>query len=182
MRPRTLNLTPPSGRKTSVSPSSRVSPVTSPTTLPCVTSTVIRPAVPDRPSPMELPMNEVRLVGQFTGPDRRLFVVRIENLGDLPESLPVGVRAFVLFTAVDATAASEQQLKDFARKGLELGCVWACTWGPDADRVEFAFDLVEADASSPEDPCASTVSRLRTKRTRWTTRSGLLCMQRTPNV
>jgi len=127
-------------------------------------------------------MNEVRLVGQFTGPDRRLFVVRIENLGDLPESLPVGVRAFVLFTAVDATAASEQQLKDFARKWLELGCVWACTWGPDADRVEFAFDLVEADASSPEDPCASTVSRLRTKRTRWTTRSGLLCMQRTPNV
>ncbi len=71
-------------------------------------------------------MNEVRLVGQFTGPDRRLFVVRIENLGDLPESLPVGVRAFVLFTAVDATAASEQQLKDFARKWLELGCVWAC--------------------------------------------------------
>src|SRR6266508_3760870 len=97
--------------------------------------------------PMELPMNEVRLVGQFTGPDRRLFVVRIENLGDLPESLPVGVRAFVLFTAVDATAASEQQLKDFARKWLELGCVWACTWGPDADRGRPPLEAGEASVT-----------------------------------
>jgi hypothetical protein len=98
---------------------------------------------------MELPMNEVRLVGQaqdVRGTGRRLFVVRIENLGDLPEGLPVGVRAFVLFTAVDGTAASEQQLKDFARRWLELGCVWACSWGPDAGRMELAFDLVEVDA------------------------------------
>jgi hypothetical protein len=91
-------------------------------------------------------MTEVRLVGQSTAPDRLLYVVRVEDLDDLPESVPDGARPSVVFTALNAGRVSDERLKGFARRWLELGCAWACSWGPDSERVELAFDLSVVDA------------------------------------
>lgn len=91
-------------------------------------------------------MSEVRLVGRSTAPDRPLYVLRLDALDELPESLPDGAAPFVMFTALNARGFSEERLKRFAAAWLELGCAWACSWGPDADRVELAFDLAIVDA------------------------------------
>jgi hypothetical protein len=90
-------------------------------------------------------MTEIRLIGRSTASDRPLYLVRIEDVDDQPKCLPERVRPFVLFTALDATRVSDERLKSFARTWLEFGCAWLCSWGPESERVEFAFDQAEID-------------------------------------
>ena len=59
---------------------------------------------------------------------------------DWPTQLEEPARPFVVFTAFDAKRLSDDELLRFARQLLDQGCVYACSWGPDAGRVEMAFD------------------------------------------
>ena len=47
--------------------------------------------------------------------------------------------------AIDARSQTDDQLQTFARKVLLQRCTYTCCWGPDADRLDTAFDLELAD-------------------------------------
>jgi hypothetical protein len=47
--------------------------------------------------------------------------------------------------AIDATRVTDAQLRAFARKLLIQGCVYSVCWGPDAERLDAAFDIEIAD-------------------------------------
>lgn len=95
-------------------------------------------------------MAGVRRVGSVPG--RQLYAG--SDLTDWPADLK---EPFVVVTALDARARSDEQLQELARDLLERGCVYACAWGPDAGRVEAAFDLVSIEAEDAGRPYVSDV-------------------------
>jgi hypothetical protein len=95
-------------------------------------------------------MAGVRRVGSVPG--RQLYAG--SDLTDWPADLK---EPFVAVTALDARERSDEQLRDLARVLLDRGCVYACAWGPDAGRVEVAFDLVSIEAEDAGRPYVSDV-------------------------
>lgn len=91
-------------------------------------------------------MTDIRLIGKSPAPGRQLYVARLSKLDDWPARFDEPVRPFVVFTALDAKRLTDVELREFARMLLDQGCVYTCTWGKDAGRVENAFDLVATDA------------------------------------
>lgn len=80
-------------------------------------------------------MTGFRLVGKSTSPYRSLYLGSPADVAGMDSMEP-----FVAFTALDATALTDEQLGALARSLIGGGCVYACSWGPEADRVETAFD------------------------------------------
>ena len=62
---------------------------------------------------------------------------------------------FVLFVAADVSARSDDALAAWAGSALDRGVAYACCWGPDAGRLETAFDFAaidrETDATRADD-------------------------------
>jgi len=56
---------------------------------------------------------------------------------------------FVAFTAMDARAVDDADLKTFCSALLEHGCAYLCTWGPDCERVHDAMDRCVVDNDPP---------------------------------
>ena len=77
---------------------------------------------------------------------RLLYLARMSDPDESPAQLEGSISPFVAFTALDARRFSDEKLEMFARTLLDQGCVYACAWGPDAGRVETAFDVVAVDA------------------------------------
>ena len=95
---------------------------------------------------LELTATEISLVGRSTlGP--LLYLARMSDPEEWPAQLDESIRPFVAFTALDARRLSDEKLESFARTLLDPGCVYACAWGPEAGRVETAFDVVAVDAA-----------------------------------
>jgi hypothetical protein len=49
---------------------------------------------------------------------------------------------FILLVAYDTTGITDAELKRFARDAIHAGCVYACSWGPEASRMHDVFDEV----------------------------------------
>ena len=88
---------------------------------------------------------------------RLLYLARMSDPDDWPAQLDESIRPFVAFTAVDARRLSDEKLETFARTLLDQGCVYACAWGPEAGRVETAFDAVAVDAELEGRPYVNDV-------------------------
>jgi hypothetical protein len=84
-------------------------------------------------------VTDIHLVGE-TRARRQLYLAQLTRLEDWPTQLEEPARPFVVFTALDARRLSDDELLEFARQLLDQGCVYACSWGADAGRVEAAFD------------------------------------------
>ena len=100
-------------------------------------------------------MTDIRLIGESLG--RQLYVARLSNLDDWPTQFDEPVRPFVVFTALDAKGLTDVELREFARMLLDQGCVYTCSWGTDAKRVETAVDLVAMEAALAGQPYVEDV-------------------------
>ena len=73
--------------------------------------------------------------------ERQLYLASIGDVDDWPDALPLPLKPFVGFMAIDVRPLTNDRLRTFARKLLLQRCVYTCCWGPDADRLDTAFDL-----------------------------------------
>ena len=73
--------------------------------------------------------------------ERQLYLASIADVDDWPDALPLPLKPFVGFMAIDVRPLTNDRLRTFARKLLLQRCVYTCCWGPDADRLDTAFDL-----------------------------------------
>jgi hypothetical protein len=96
-------------------------------------------------------VTDIRVVGA-TRDRRQLYLAQLTRLEDWPTQLEEPARPFVVFTAVDAKPLTDDELLQFARKLLDQGCVYACSWGQEALRVENAFDFASVDAQLAGQP------------------------------
>jgi hypothetical protein len=96
----------------------------------------------------EMTVPDVRLVGSAPN-GRRLYVGAPSGLDDWPSELG---EPFVAFTALDVRERTGREIEALARTLLDHGCVYACAWGPDAGRVELAFDLLALEAEEAGRP------------------------------
>ncbi len=103
-------------------------------------------------------MTEVRLIGREEKTGRRLYLARVASLEDWSATLSGPEAAYVVFTALDARQMTDELLGDFARKLLNQGCVYSCSWGPDCERVHDSFDTGDLERSnwSAEGPIVMT--------------------------
>jgi hypothetical protein len=100
-------------------------------------------------------MTEIRLVGEMVAPDRLLYVTAFSGVDKWPRTFDEPARPFIVFTALDATLLTDEELRRFARALIDQGCVCSCSWGTDADRVEKAFDLAADDAEKAGGPSSA---------------------------
>lgn len=83
---------------------------------------------------------------------RELVHLCIERPEDLPAALVLPSPRFVLLLVWDASAAKVPTISDVATKLLAAGCVCACTWGSDCERVHDIFDeCIVGDGSADPD-------------------------------
>jgi hypothetical protein len=78
---------------------------------------------------------------------------------DLPLVCAPILRPFVLLVAGDARAVRDSELQQVAACALQIGAAYICCWGPDASRVEDAFDdaaVLASLATDPESPDGET--------------------------
>ena len=97
-------------------------------------------------------MTPIHRVGEHDG--RTLYVGSSADLDEWPAELSV---PFVALSALDARARTDGQLETLARELLDRRCVYACAWGPDAGRVESAFDHVAVAAEDAGRPYVDDV-------------------------
>jgi hypothetical protein len=102
-------------------------------------------------------MTDIRLIGEDPVHKRQLYLARLPRLSDWPTRFEEPARPFVVFTAFDAKRLTDIELRTFARRLLDEGCVYACSWGEDAGRVETAFDLVATEADLSGQPYVDDV-------------------------
>jgi hypothetical protein len=96
-------------------------------------------------------LTDIRLVGE-TRDRRQLYLAGLTKLDDWPTQLEEPARPFVVFTAVDAKPLTYDELLQFARQLLDQGCVYACSWGPEALRLHNAFDDAAINAQLAGQP------------------------------
>jgi hypothetical protein len=90
---------------------------------------------------------EPRLVGRTEDAAGRLLYLASAQAADVQSlRLEQRIGPFVAFVALDTREASGERLRDLARDLLEDGCVYVCSWGPDASRVHDVFDEVIIEA------------------------------------
>jgi hypothetical protein len=95
----------------------------------------------------------IGLVGRSKAPSRDLYVGSRLDVAETSEL----AGPFVAFTALDAAALRDDELRSLARTLLQNGCVYSCSWGPEAGRVETAFDLEAAEAGIAGSPYGDDV-------------------------
>ena len=85
-------------------------------------------------------MSAPRLVGRAYG-YRDLYLAVLDDVRDWPAAIAEPQPGFVVLTALDTRERSTDEVREFAGKLLDQGCCYACSWGPDADRMDVSFDL-----------------------------------------
>jgi hypothetical protein len=93
-------------------------------------------------------MLEPRLIGRTARVDgRRLYLATATDLESMSLKLEEPIGQFVAFVALDTRRLSGERLAELAQELLDAGCVYMCSWGPDASRIHDVFDekIVEAE-------------------------------------
>jgi len=90
---------------------------------------------------------EPRLIGRAaTLPERRLCVTTVADLESTSLELQQPIGPFVAFVALDTRYLTGERLGELAKDLLEAGCVYMCSWGPDASRIHDMFDWLAVEA------------------------------------
>ena len=76
---------------------------------------------------------------------RDLYLAVVDDVREWPAAIALPPPGFVLLTALDTRERSREDIRVFARRLLEQGCSYACSWGPDSIRTDVAFDLEYID-------------------------------------
>jgi hypothetical protein len=84
---------------------------------------------------------------------RELFMLSAGCPEDIPGTLGLPSPYFVCLIAWDATGASDEAVRSVAEKLVGAGCVYACCWGPDCERVHDMIDRIDVE----RDPGADRV-------------------------
>ena len=74
---------------------------------------------------------------------RRLELIGVPTLADLPDVLVPRAGPFVLFVATGSSKLEDRPLVDLCEKVIVLGAVYTCCWGPDCARLEYCFNEAE---------------------------------------
>ncbi len=85
-------------------------------------------------------MNELIEIKERDTFERQIFFLPLESLESLPLDLRLPTPNFVLFLACDASKTTTDSIYDFARKVVELGMAYVCSWGEDCERIHDIFD------------------------------------------
>ena len=100
-----------------------------------------------------------RLVGRSSRPDRDLYLAALEDVREWPSVVREPRPEFVALTGLDTSGCDDSELALFAEKLIDQGCRHTVAWGPDANRLHLAFDLVSIDR---EERGASPIAHLPT--------------------
>ncbi len=73
---------------------------------------------------------------------RELFVIELSDPAQLPPSFRTASKHFVALIVWDAANASFESIAQLARRLMDAGGVYFCTWGPDCERVHDVIDEV----------------------------------------
>lgn len=76
---------------------------------------------------------------------REFHVGVLDDASTWSADLSAVLKPFVAMTAFDATGLDDATLVAFAGQLLADDCRYTCTWGPDCERVNDAFDRVIVD-------------------------------------
>src|SRR5687767_7300718 len=79
--------------------------------------------------------------------ERDLYVLDLGAADDFPARLMLPSSNFACLLAWDARAASDAEIATLARKLLDAGAAYVCTWGPDCERVH---DIIDAELIEPD--------------------------------
>lgn len=90
-------------------------------------------------------MAAVEKFGKHPITRRTMHLLEIDSLEDWPEEIDLKSRHFVLFLAVDAQDAADEDLSAYAAKVLDQGMVYLSAWGGDSERVHDIFEGVDAE-------------------------------------
>ena len=97
---------------------------------------------------------ELKRAGQGTHDGRSWLVGAAPDLASVAAELEPPSPHFVLFLAADCRGIPGATLVDIASDLIERGASYVCCWGPDAVRLEHAFDEAGTlqDVASGRDP------------------------------
>lgn len=87
-------------------------------------------------------MAKLEHVGTNRENERELYVLEVADPEELPLALPTVGKYSVILIVWDAMAVADQTIGCFARRLIDAGGVYFCTWGPDCERVH---DLIDAE-------------------------------------
>ena len=83
-----------------------------------------------------------RLVGRSSAPDRDLYLAALDDVCEWPTVITEPQPEFVGLTGLDTSGCDDSELAAFAETLIDQGCRHTVAWGPDANRLHLAFDLV----------------------------------------
>jgi len=75
---------------------------------------------------------------------------------DIPTTFELPSPFFACLIAWDATAASDEAVRLVAEKLVGAGCVYACCWGPDCERVHDTIDRIDIERNPSADHVVMT--------------------------
>jgi len=102
-------------------------------------------------------MSTPESVNQKDGVGRDVYYLRARTLGSITGPEFPG-RYFTLFIAADFSVFNVDELNNFAKKMLDAGVVYVCTWGNDCERMHDIFDeiIVEREKDKGYGSCIMT--------------------------
>jgi len=103
-------------------------------------------------------MNQLISYKDKDGFGREIFSLSLQNFDSLPQKLELPNLHFALFLACDAREIIDEVVEQFARKVIDMGAVYVCTWGFDCERVHDDFDDVELMLEIDENRSLSMMS------------------------
>ena len=87
---------------------------------------------------------EYAMIANFTGHDsargRQLIVYHLPSVQSVPDSLGANSKYFVAMLVCNSQDLSTDDIASTARKLINNGCTYFCSWGDDCERVHDIFD------------------------------------------
>ena len=91
------------------------------------------------------------MVSPSATPFRKWVAAQASDFATVPEQVRLPSGTFVLLLAADATGVPDRVLHDCAVHLLRAGARYVCAWGPDCERVHFAFDMAAREVGLNHD-------------------------------
>ncbi|TXT35524.1 MAG: hypothetical protein FD138_1321 [Planctomycetota bacterium] len=88
-------------------------------------------------------------VGTDLENDRELYLIELAHPDELPGTIDIAGKHFVALIVWDATSVPATSIARLARRLINLGGVYFCTWGGDCERVHDVIDGEWVDGGDP---------------------------------